>query len=121
MTDNETRQDNSKKKISDNNKHPKRQKMKNQRNTKTIQKVRDYTTITDRLRTVSWSDNGLPTGFVNLSFLKGPNFPLPETVVISKETSIYITSGCFDTFFSTRTNKVSSSNIVIIHLFLKLS
>ena len=45
----------------------------------------DYacTTITDRLRTVSWSNNSHPTGVVNLRF-KGPTFPLPLMAVQSK-------------------------------------
>ena len=43
----------------------------------------DYTTITDRLRTVRWSDNSHPTGVVNLR-IKGPSFLLPVIAVQSK-------------------------------------
>ena len=39
----------------------------------------DYTTVADRLRTVSWSNYGQPTGVVNLVY--GPTFPLPATAV----------------------------------------
>ena len=44
----------------------------------------NYTTITDRLKTVRWGDNSHPIGVANLMF-KGLNFPLPLTVVQSKE------------------------------------
>ena len=36
----------------------------------------DYTAIADRLRTVSWSNYGHPTGVVNLVY--GPNIPTPR-------------------------------------------
>ena len=39
----------------------------------------DYTAVADRLRTVSWSSYGHPTGVVNLVY--GPTFPLPATAV----------------------------------------
>ena len=45
-------------------------------------KTFDYTTITDRLRTVSWSDNIHLTGLVNLGF-KGRTCSLPATIVKS--------------------------------------
>ena len=43
----------------------------------------DDTTITDRPRTVMWSDNSHPTSVVNLSF-KGLTFLLPTKGVQSK-------------------------------------
>ena len=43
----------------------------------------DYTTITDRLITVSWRDNSHLTGVLNLMF-KCPTFPPSGTVVQSK-------------------------------------
>ena len=36
----------------------------------------DYTAVADRLRTVSWSNYGHPTGVVNLVY--GPNLPTPR-------------------------------------------
>ena len=41
-------------------------------------------TITDRLRTVSWSNNKHLTGVVNLNLTKGPTLPFPATSVQSK-------------------------------------
>ena len=52
---------------------------KHKDNTKTF----DYTTITDRLRTVSWSDNSRKTSMVILKF-KGIIFQHPATVLQSK-------------------------------------
>ena len=49
----------------------------------------DYTTITDRLRTIIWGDNSHSTGVVNLR-LKGPIFPFLATVMQSEgQISIY--------------------------------
>ena len=39
----------------------------------------DYTAVADRLRTVSWSNYGHPTGVVNR--FTSPTFPLPATAV----------------------------------------
>ena len=45
-------------------------KSKKQRdNTKNATKNYDYTTITDRLRTVSWSNNSHPSGVVKLVYV----------------------------------------------------
>ena len=48
-------------------------------NTNNATKKFDYTAVADRLRTVSWSNYGRPTGVVNLVY--GPNLPTPATVV----------------------------------------
>ena len=48
-------------------------------NTNNATKKFDYTAVADRLRTVSWSNYGHPTGVVNR--LTGPTFPLPATAV----------------------------------------
>ena len=42
-------------------------------------KKSDYTAIADRLRTVSWSNYGHPTGVVNQ--FTSPTFPLSATAV----------------------------------------
>ena len=44
---------------------------------KDVTKNLDYTAIADRLRTVSWSNYGHPTGVVNR--ITGATFPLPTT------------------------------------------
>ena len=43
----------------------------------------DYTTIADRIRTVSWSDNSHPTGMV-IPVYGYPTFPLTIKAVLSK-------------------------------------
>ena len=48
-------------------------------NTNNAKKKVDYKAIADRLRTVSWSNYGHPTGVVNR--FTGPTFPLPATAV----------------------------------------
>ena len=48
-------------------------------NTNNATKKFDYRVVADRLRTVSWSNYGHPTGVVNLVY--GPNLPLPTTAV----------------------------------------
>ena len=48
-------------------------------NTNNATKKFEYTAVADRLRTVSWSIYGHPTGVVNL--FTGPTFPLPATAV----------------------------------------
>ena len=45
-------------------------------NTNNATKKLDYTAVVDRLRTVSWSNYGHPTGVVNLVY--GPNLPTPR-------------------------------------------
>ena len=44
-------------------------------NTNNATKKFDYRAVADRLRTVSWSNYGHPTGVVNLVY--GPNLPTP--------------------------------------------
>ena len=47
----------------------------------------DYTAVADRLRTVSWSNYGHPTGVVNLVY--GPNIPtLPQRPCNQKDTHL---------------------------------
>ena len=48
-------------------------------NTNYATKKFDYTAVADRLRTVSWSNHGHPTGVVNR--FTGQTFPLPATAV----------------------------------------
>ena len=48
-------------------------------NTNNATKKFNYTAVADRLRTVSWSNYGHPTGVVNLVY--GPNRPTPATAV----------------------------------------
>ena len=48
-------------------------------NTNNSTKRFHYTAVADRLRAVSWSNYGNPTGVVNLVY--GPTFPLPATAV----------------------------------------
>ena len=43
----------------------------------------DYTVVVGRLRTVSWSNYGHPTGVVNR--LTGPTFPLPQQPCYQKD------------------------------------
>ena len=47
-------------------------------NTNNATKKFDYTVVVDRLRTVSWSNYGHPTGVVNLVY--GPNLPTPRKI-----------------------------------------
>ena len=42
-------------------------------------KTFDWTAVADRLRTVSWSNYGHPTGVVNR--FTGPTFPLPAAAL----------------------------------------
>ena len=51
-------------------------------NTNNATKKFDYTVVVDRIRTVSWSNYGHPTGVVNLVY--GLNLPTPATAVQSK-------------------------------------
>ena len=46
----------------------------------------DYTEVADKLRTVSWSNYGYPTGVVNLVY--GPNLPTPRNSRVIKRTHI---------------------------------
>ena len=48
-------------------------------NTNNATRKFDYTTVTDRLSTVSWSNYSHPTGMVNR--FMGPTFPLPAITV----------------------------------------
>ena len=60
------------------------EKSKKQRDNKNTPPKREkYTTIMDRLRTVSWGNNSHPTGVVKP--VNGqPTFPLTATAVLSK-------------------------------------
>ena len=51
-------------------------------NTNNATKKFDYTAVVDRLRTVSWSNYGNPTGVVNLVY--GPNLPIPHNSDVIK-------------------------------------
>ena len=55
---------------------------------KTQKKIFDYTTIADRLRTVSWSNDSHPTGVVK-SVYGIPTFPLTTKAVQSKRQKDY--------------------------------
>ena len=55
-------------------------------NTNNATKKFDYTAVADRLRTVSWSDYGHPTGVVNLVY--GPNLPTPRNSGVIKRTHV---------------------------------
>ena len=55
-------------------------------NTNNATKMFDYTAFADRLRTVSWSNCGHPTGVVNLVY--GPNLPTPRNSRVIKRTYI---------------------------------
>ena len=46
----------------------------------------DYTAVADRLRTVSWSNYGHPTGVVNLVY--GPNLPTTHNSRVIKRTHV---------------------------------
>ena len=48
---------------------------------------RDYRAVADRLKTVSCSNYGHPTGKVNL--LYGPNLPTPRNSRVIKRTRVY--------------------------------
>ena len=50
-------------------------------NTNNATKMFDYTAVAGRLRTVSWSNHGHPTGVFNQWFT-GPTFPLPATAIL---------------------------------------
>ena len=60
-------------------------KFENQRTTHKRHQNFDYTTIADRLRTVSWSNNSHPTGVVKPS-LKGTNLPTHRNSSVIKQT-----------------------------------
>ena len=55
-------------------------------NTNNATKKLDYTVVADRLRTVSWSNYGHPTGVVNLVY--GPNLPTPCNSCVIKRTHV---------------------------------
>ena len=55
-------------------------------NTNNVTKKFDYTAGADLLRTVSWSNNGHPTGVVNLVY--GPNLPTPRNSRVIKRTHV---------------------------------
>ena len=55
-------------------------------NTNNARKKFDYTAVADRLRTVSWSGYGHPTGVVNLVY--GPNLPTPRNSRVIKRTHV---------------------------------
>ena len=59
------------------------EKSKKQRDNKNATKKFDYTTIADRLGTVSWSNSSYPTGVVKPVYERS-TFPLTATVVLSK-------------------------------------
>ena len=53
-------------------------------NTNNATKKFDYTAVADRLKTVSCSNYGHPTGVVNLVY--GPNLPTPRNSRVIKKT-----------------------------------
>ena len=55
-------------------------------NTNNATKKFDYTAVADRLRTVSWSNYGHPTGVVNLVY--GHNLTTPSNSRVIKRTHI---------------------------------
>ena len=55
-------------------------------NTNNATKKFDYTAVADRLRMVSWSNYGHPTGVVNLVY--GPNLPTPRNNRVIKTTHV---------------------------------
>ena len=57
-------------------------------NTNNATKKFGYTAVSDRLRTVSWSNYGHPTGVVNLVY--GPNFPTPRNSHVIKRIHLII-------------------------------
>ena len=57
-------------------------------NTNNATKTFDYKAVADRLRTVSWSNYGHPTGVVNLVY--GPNIPTPRNSCVIKMTRLKI-------------------------------
>ena len=59
-----------------------------QSDNKNATKKFDYTAVADRLRTVSWSNYGLPTGVVNLVY--GPNLPTPRNSRVIKRTMVIL-------------------------------
>ena len=56
-------------------------------NTNNVTKTFDYTAVADRLRTVSWSNYGHPTGV--LTWFTGLTFPLPQQPCNQKDTKTY--------------------------------
>ena len=56
-------------------------------NTKNATKNFDYTTIADQLRTVSWGNDGHPTGVVKTG-LRDPNLPTNRKSFVIKTTHI---------------------------------
>ena len=62
---------------------PTEQSKKQHDNIKNATKNFDYTTIADRLRTVSWSNSSHPTGVVKPVYERS-TFPLTATAVQSK-------------------------------------
>ena len=55
-------------------------------NTNNVTKTFDYTAVANRIRTVSWSSYGHPTGVVILVY--GPNLPTPRNSRVIKRTNI---------------------------------
>ena len=64
--------------------HSQKKSINQRDNTKNVTKNFDYTTIVDRLRTVSWSNNSHPTGVLK-SVYERSTFLLTTTAVQSKE------------------------------------
>ena len=60
--------------------HPQKNKKKQRDNIKNATKNFDYTTIADRLRTVSWSNSSYSTGVVKPVYERS-TFPLTATAV----------------------------------------
>ena len=55
-------------------------------NTNNAAKKFDYTAVAGRLRTVSWSNNGHPTGVIDLVYR--PNLPTPRNSRVIKRTHV---------------------------------
>ena len=56
-------------------------------NTNNVTKKFDYTAVAGRLRTVSWSNYGHPTGVVNLVY--GPNLPTNHNSRVKKLQNLF--------------------------------
>ena len=66
--------------------YPSRNIKRTKRQHKQRHKKFAYTAVADRLRTVSWSNYGHPTGVVNMVY--GPNLPTPGNSRVIKRTHV---------------------------------
>ena len=98
----------------------KNKKKKQRDNAKNATKNVDYTTIADRLRTVSWSNDSHPTGVVKPVY-GIPTFQLTAKAAYSKGTKEYSTTLDRDEKIYTSVNDLQSTRRFVEFLTLHIS